>query len=81
MKRLVVMILATAIHVHSVTPNGMVAVKTCGPKPRWAVIYADKRMTIPMANPFVAGSDGSYEFYSPLPCVDVTEWKGYAKGN
>jgi hypothetical protein len=51
----------------------MIAVKTCDGK--WARVYADKRMTIPYANPFLSNADGSYSFYSLSECVDVREWK------
>jgi len=69
-----ILLLLTAIHFHATSGgNRDIAVKTCDGK--WASIYADKRMTIPMANPLVSNADGSFEFYSPNTCLNIKEWK------
>jgi hypothetical protein len=71
MKLAILFLLATAIHVESPNPYAMVYVKTCSGA--WATIYADKRMTIPLANPLVVNRDGSYDFYTPNQCVKIKE--------
>jgi hypothetical protein len=73
MRLAILFLLATMIHVHSVPPNAMVQVKTCSGK--WADIYADRRMTVRLPNPFLANSDGSYEFYTPDTCVEAKQWR------
>lgn len=53
-------------------PN-MIEVSTCDKK--FAVLYADKKMTTPLPNPFLANADGSYTFASPSKCFVVKPWR------
>jgi hypothetical protein len=41
---------------------------------KYLPIYADKRGTIPMANPLLSSSSGEINFYSDSKCVKVREW-------
>ena len=78
MKGILLVLFLTAIHVHTMSGGyHIISVKTCDGK--WADIYADKRMTMRMPNPFVSNADGSYEIHSPDKCIDISEWKAGAK--
>jgi len=58
---------------HQILPQPVVAmvwVQTCNGQ--WQDIYADSKMTLPEANPFIVSADGSYRYYSTSRYGQVT---------
>lgn len=56
---------------HKLNDRHQVQVLTCNGK--YARLFVDAKMTMPMANPFIPQMAGYFRFYTPSTCLQIDE--------